>query len=109
MEIRDKGMMPTNGMVEPDFLEYLKKTFKEWQQLKEEGVALGSRAIGICKNTIDGARLNCRFGFEYEIGRTEREFDGQEVVRLVIYNNTSKTKNNPEKEVAYLFEAEVCK
>lgn len=105
MEKIEKGITPTIGVVEPDFLEYLKKTFKEWQQLKEEQVTLGSRAIAVCKNTIDGAKLNARFGFEYDLKRTEREEDGQSVIRLVIYTNPSKENSG---EVSYTFEAEIC-
>ena len=40
-----KGNAPINGVVEPDFLEYLEKQFKRWQQLAENGVALGSREV----------------------------------------------------------------
>ena len=29
----EKSVTPLNGIVEPDFLEYLDKTFKRWQQL----------------------------------------------------------------------------
>ena len=44
-EANYKSYAPINGVVEPDFLEYLKETFRKWQQYHEEGVALGSREI----------------------------------------------------------------
>lgn len=46
-----KGNAPINGVVEPDFLEYLEKQFKRWQQLAENGVALGSREVAKLTDT----------------------------------------------------------
>lgn len=57
-------MTPLNGIMEPDFLEYLDKTFKRWQQLADQGVTLGSREIAKLTDTVYGARLNARYGFE---------------------------------------------
>ena len=71
-----KGNAPINGVVEPDFLEYLEKQFKRWQQLAENGVALGSREVAKLTDTIYGARLNARFGFEAVMHRGRRRGAG---------------------------------
>ena len=63
-EANYKSYTPINGVVEPDFLEYLKETFRKWQQYHEEGVTLGSREIAKLSNVVEGARINSRFGFE---------------------------------------------
>lgn len=60
----EKSVTPLNGIVEPDFLEYLDKTFKRWQQLAAQGVTLGSREIAKLTDTVYGAKLNARYGFE---------------------------------------------
>ena len=67
----EKSVTPLNGIVEPDFLEYLDKTFKRWQQLAAQGVTLGSREIAKLTDTVYGAKLNARYGFE-AVARRER-------------------------------------
>lgn len=81
-----KGNAPINGVVEPDFLEYLEKQFKRWQQLAENGVALGSREVAKLTDTIYGARLNARFGFEAVMHRGPDE-EGQGHFTVLIYKN----------------------
>lgn len=81
-----KGNAPINGVVEPDFLEYLEKQFKRWKQLAENGVALGSREVAKLTDTIYGARLNARFGFEAVMHRGPDE-EGQEHFTVLIYKN----------------------
>ena len=61
-EANYKSYTPINGVVEPDFLEYLKETFRKWQQYHKEGVTLGSREIAKLSNMVAGARLNSRLG-----------------------------------------------
>lgn len=82
----EKNMIPTNGIVEPDFLEYLTKTFKHWQQLHTEGVTLGGREIAKLTATVQGAKLNARFGFEAVTNRGTDD-EGQERFTLMIYKN----------------------
>ena len=82
----EKNMTPTNGIVEPDFLEYLKKTFKKWQQLHAEGVTLGGREIAKLTATVQGAKLNARFGFE-AITHRGLDDEGQDRFTLMIYKN----------------------
>lgn len=82
----EKNMTPTNGIVEPDFLEYLKKTFKKWQQLHDEGVTLGGREIAKLTATVQGAKLNARFGFE-AITHRGLDDEGQDRFTLMIYKN----------------------
>lgn len=53
----EKSVTPLNGIVEPDFLEYLDKTFKRWQQLAAQGVTLGSREIAKLTDTVYGRNL----------------------------------------------------
>ncbi len=85
-ETKYKSYTPINGVVEPDFLEYLKETFRKWQQYHKEGVALGSREIAKLSNVVDGARINSRFGFEKFANRFTDE-EGQEWFSLMIYKN----------------------
>lgn len=81
-----KDYFPINGVVEPDFLEYLKETFRRWQQYHNEGVVLGSREIARLSNVVAGAKLNSRYGFENLAQRFTDE-DGQECFCLLIYKN----------------------
>lgn len=81
-----KSIAPLNGIVEPDFLEYLDKTFKRWQQLADQGVTLGSREIAKLTDTIYGARLNARYGFEVITNRGPDE-EGQEHFTVMFYRN----------------------
>ena len=82
----EKNVTPTNGIVEPDFLEYLKKTFKKWQQLHAEGVTLGGREIAKLTATVQGAKLNARFGFE-AIAHRGLDDEDQDRFTLMIYKN----------------------
>jgi hypothetical protein len=79
-------MTPLNGIMEPDFLEYLDKTFKRWQQLADQGVTLGSREIAKLADTVYGARLNARYGFEAITHRGLDE-EGQERFSIMFYRN----------------------
>lgn len=82
----EKSVTPLNGIVEPDFLEYLDKTFKRWQQLADQGVTLGSREIAKLTDTVYGAKLNARFGFE-AITHRGLDDEGQDRFTLMIYKN----------------------
>ena len=61
----EKSVTPLNGIVEPDFLEYLDKTFKRWQQLAAQGVTLGSSEIAKLTNTVYGAKMCIRDSISY--------------------------------------------
>jgi hypothetical protein len=94
-ETNYKNYAPINGVVEPDFLEYLKETFKKWQQYHSEGVALGGREIAKLSNMVDGARMNSRFGFEkFTHHFTDKE--GQEWFSLMIYKNREEMEIDAE-------------
>ena len=89
-----KDYQPINGVVEPDFLEYLKKTFQGWQQYFKEGVTLGSREIAKLTDTVYGAKLNARYGFE-AVARREPDEEGQDRFTLMIYKNREAVENDP--------------
>lgn len=86
-----KTHTPTNGVVEPDFLEYLNKKFKQWDGLYEQGISLGSREIANFAATVQGAKLNARFGFETVLDRGSDE-EGQERFNFSIYRNREAVK-----------------
>ena len=90
----EKSVTPLNGIVEPDFLEYLDKTFKRWQQLAAQGVTLGSREIAKLTDTVYGAKLNARYGFE-AVARREPDEEGQDRFTLMIYKNREAVENDP--------------
>lgn len=90
----EKSVTPLNGIVEPDFLEYLDKTFKRWQQLATQGVTLGSREIAKLTDTVYGAKLNARYGFE-AVARRELDEEGQDRFTLMIYKNREAVENDP--------------
>ena len=90
----EKSVTPLNGIVEPDFLEYLDKTFKRWQQLADRGVTLGSREIAKLTDTVYGAKLNARYGFE-AVARRELDEEGQDRFTLMIYKNREAVENDP--------------
>lgn len=98
-----KKNTPMNGIVEPDFLKYLEKTFKRWQQLADQGVALGSREIAKLTYTIYGARLNARFGFEPITHRGPDE-EGQEHFTVMIYRNREAAEKE---KPLYTFDAPI--
>ena len=106
MSRAEKDYTAINGVVEPDFLNYLQSTFKEWQRLAEQKTALGSRAISKANQIIEGARLNAHAGFTYHFRVKERETDGKEVIRLQIFTNCNKEVAG---EPQYTFEAEIYK
>ena len=89
-----RSVTPLNGIVEPDFLEYLDKTFKRWQQLAAQGVTLGSREIAKLTDTVYGAKLNARYGFE-AVTRREPDEEGQDRFTLMIYKNREAVENDP--------------
>lgn len=97
-------LMPTNGVIEPDFLEYLARTFDRWGKLPTEKVTLGTREISKFQDVLMGAKLNARFGFETATHRGISDEDGKEHYTLLIY------KNQKEKEagnVLYSFDTEI--
>lgn len=49
-----KTHTPINGVVEPDFLEYLNKKFQQWNDFYEQGISLGSREIANFATTVQG-------------------------------------------------------
>lgn len=94
-EANYKSYTPVNGVVEPDFLEYLKETFRKWQQYHKEGVALGSREVAKLSNVAEGARLNSRYGFE-KSARHFTDDGGQEWFSLMIYKNREELEIDAE-------------
>lgn len=94
-EANYKNYHPINGVVEPDFLEYLKETFRKWQQYHREGVTLGSREIAILSNVVAGAKLNARFGFE-QFAQRFTDDDGQKWFVLNIYKNREELQIDAE-------------
>ncbi len=105
-EANYKNYAPINGVVEPDFLEYLKETFKKWQQYHNEGVALGSREIAKLSNVVDGARMNSRFGFE-KFTHHFTDGEGQEWFSLMIYKNREEMEIDA--EPLFHFTTKTCK
>lgn len=97
-----KNNCPINGVIEPDFLEYLEKKFKQWQRYHSEGISIGSREIAALENTVKGAKMNAHLGFEYMIELdTKREY-----IRLEIFGNKEKKAAG---EPIYTFEARMCR
>ena len=94
-EIDIRDLSPISGIVEPDFLEHIKMTFRRWQQYHEEGVPLGSREIAKLSNMLEGARMNSRFGFAESVQRFTDE-DGEEWIHLLIYPNGDEMKAGAE-------------
>lgn len=72
-------------------MEYLDKTFKRWQQLAAQGVTLGSREIAKLTDTVYGAKLNARYGFE-AVARREPDEEGQDRFTLMIYKTVKRWK-----------------
>lgn len=82
---------PTNGIIEPDFLQYLIKTFKRWNKLRDENITLGTREIAEMQWMLYGAKQNARFGFEAVARRYVKE--GEEHFTLMIYRNKEELEN----------------
>lgn len=105
-EIDIRDLRPVSGIVEPDFLEHLKETFRRWQQYHREGVPLGCREIGRLSSVVDGARLNSHSGFEKSVQRFTDE-GGQEWISLLIYRSRDEMK--AEAEPLYRFAVRIHK
>lgn len=97
---------PTNGVIEPDFLEYLARTFDRWGKLPAEKVTLGTREISKLQDILTGARLNARFGFEVTAQRGISDEDGKEHYTLLIYRNQKEKEAG---KVLYYFDTEIYK
>lgn len=90
--MREKKIhIPINGVVEPDFLDYLNKKFKRWNNLYEQGNILGTREIVNFEATVQGAKLNAHFGFE-PVSHRGRDAEGQECFTFSIYRNREAVK-----------------
>lgn len=100
-----KAYTPINGIVEPDFLEYLTKTFKRWKSLYENQVAVGTREISKFMATIQGARLNSRFGFE-AVTHQGTDKEGENSFTLMIYKNREAVETG---EPLFSFSVPICK
>ena len=105
-ETEYKNYHPINGVVEPDFLEYLKETFKKWQQYHVEGVALGNREIAKLQNVVEGARINSRYGFE-KLAHRITDADGQEWFALKIYKNREQMESGT--QPLYIFAVRILR
>lgn len=100
------ALTPTNGVIEPDFLEYLARTFDRWRKLPTEKVTLGTREISKFQDVLMGAKLNARFGFETVTHRGISDEDGKEYYTLLIYKNREEKETG---DVLYSFDTEIYK
>ncbi len=92
------ALTPINGVIEPDFLEYLARTFDRWQKLPAQEVTLGTREIAKFEDVLLGAKLNSRYGFEIKTTREVSDEDGMEHYTVLIHK-----KQGTEKEEKPLF------
>lgn len=95
---------PINGVIEPDFLQYLTKTFKDWNKLHEDKTTLGTREISKMQWILYGAKRNARYGFEAVAKRHRVEEEDQEHFTLMIYKNKEELKNG---EPLYYFDTPI--
>lgn len=79
--------MAINGVVEPDFLEYVEETFSKWNKLFEDGITLGTREITKFESAVNGGKLNSRFGFFSISHRGWNEETQQNHYTITIYKN----------------------
>lgn len=101
---KTENYIPINRIVEPDFLNYLQTTFKEWQRLAEQKTPLGSRMLSKTANIIEGARLNAHNGFTYSFKYIPQKKGENNIIRLQIFTSCNKHLDG---EPQYTFETEI--
>lgn len=95
---------PINGVIEPDFLQYLTKTFKDWNKLHEDKTTLGTREISKMQWILYGAKCNARFGFEVIAKRHTAEGENEEHFTVLIYKNKEEMESG---EPLYCFDTPI--
>lgn len=102
----ENKMQAINGIIEPDFLQYLTQTFKDWKKLYEEKTALGTREIAKLQWIVYGAKCNAHIGFEVHSIRSFKEETGQEHFSLWIFKNKEEMEAG---KPLYTFDAPIYK
>lgn len=85
-----KAMMPINNQIEPDFLEYIKRTFRRWRELNTQGVAVGTRQLNNFAFTLKGASMNSHLGFKYNFNPRGTDAEGNPAITLKIYTDAEQ-------------------
>lgn len=76
---------PINNQIEPDFLHHIESTFKRWNELTGQGVAIGTRELSNFAFTLKGAAMNSHIGFIYHFNPRAEEENGEIEIVLKIY------------------------
>lgn len=83
--MEEKTMMPINNQIEPDFLEYIKETFKRWNILYIQGVTVGVRELNNFAFILKGASMNSHLGFKYKFNPRGMDEEGNPAIILKLY------------------------
>lgn len=83
--MEEKTMIPINNQIEPDFLEYVKKTFKRWNELHTQGVTVGVRELNNFAFILKGASMNSHLGFKYNFNPRGTDEEGNQAITLKLY------------------------
>jgi len=82
-----KEQLPINNQIEPDFLEYIKRTFKHWQDVNDQGQEVGVRELSNFAFTLKGAYMNSHLGFYTISIPGESDADNNPAITLKIWTN----------------------
>lgn len=103
-----KEQLPINNQIEPDFLQFLKDRFKQWNELSAQGVEIGIRELSNFGFIIKGAAMNSHLGFIYNFNPRAENEAGHLAITLSIYTDKAQYQENPLlAEPQYYFECEI--
>jgi len=86
-----KQYTPINNQIEPDFLQFIKDTFKRWEEITAQGTAIGTRELSNFAFVLKGAAMNSHIGFVYNFNPRGESEAGALAIQLSIY--TDKTQH----------------
>ena len=85
--MKENNMMPINNQIEPDFLEYIRKTFKHWEEVHGQRQAVGTRELNNFTFSLKGACMNSHLGFKYAFNPRGIDEDNNPAITLKIWTN----------------------
>jgi hypothetical protein len=96
-----KEQLPINNQIEPDFLEYIKRTFKHWQDVNDQGQEVGVRELSNFAFTLKGAYMNSHFGFLYNFNPRGADADNNPAITLKIWTNKNSNMATSEPQFEF--------
>ncbi len=100
----NKEQLPINNQVEPDFLQFLKDTFKHYEELTAQGVEIGYRELNNFAFTLRGAAMNSHIGFKFKFDPRGTSKNGNIAITLKVFTDKNQEQTDAPH---YYFECEI--